>query len=294
MEKRDPGYLSKKTMKTKRMWIGLCLFGLLSCNGRIQPPEKNEPVFAAMDEEMRSNPLPFDSTVRSIHVFVALCDNRYQGIVPVPAAIGNGQDPANNLYWGCGFGIKTFFKRSKEWMLVKTQQPDSVRLERLVFKHRVRNVYLIADAWDGARIQECTVDFLKSSAGQLKDTVMADGRAIGIAGNAQLIAYIGHNGLMDFQLTQGYPSADDLRRDVIILACYSKNYFSPLMEQANANPLVWTTGLMAPEAYTLHDAITGYVNNESAESIRTRAALAYARYQQCSERAVRNLLVTGW
>ncbi|MBS1655648.1 MAG: hypothetical protein JSU05_12430, partial [Bacteroidetes bacterium] len=45
----------------------------------------------------------FDTTIKTIHVFVALCDNKYQGIVPVPAKIGNGQDPANNLYWGCSF-----------------------------------------------------------------------------------------------------------------------------------------------------------------------------------------------
>ncbi|WP_176700834.1 hypothetical protein [Gilliamella sp. Fer4-1] len=35
-----------------------------------------------------------------IHVLVALCDNKYQKIVPVPKAIGNGQDPKSNLYWG--------------------------------------------------------------------------------------------------------------------------------------------------------------------------------------------------
>jgi hypothetical protein len=50
-----------------------------------------------------------ESTV--IHVFVALCDNKYQGIVPVPAKIGNGQDPLNNLYWGAAYGIKSFFKK---------------------------------------------------------------------------------------------------------------------------------------------------------------------------------------
>ena len=60
------------------------------------------------------------------------------------------------------------------------------------------------------------------------------------------------------------------------------------------NPLVWTTGLMAPEAYTLHDALTGYVKGEDAEAIRTRAAKAYSKYQKCSEKAARNLLVTGW
>ncbi|MGC6431949.1 MAG: hypothetical protein ACON5F_12965 [Jejuia sp.] len=38
--------------------------------------------------------------VKTIHVYVALCDNINQGIVPVPAKLGNGQDPKNNLYWG--------------------------------------------------------------------------------------------------------------------------------------------------------------------------------------------------
>lgn len=32
---------------------------------------------------------------KTIHVYVALCDNVYQGIVPVPKAIGNGDDPRN-------------------------------------------------------------------------------------------------------------------------------------------------------------------------------------------------------
>jgi len=36
--------------------------------------------------------------VRTIHVFVALCDNEHQGIVPVPEIFGNGDDPANNLF----------------------------------------------------------------------------------------------------------------------------------------------------------------------------------------------------
>ena len=56
------------------------------------------------------------------------------------------------------------------------------------------------------------------------------------------------------------------------------------------NPLVWTSGLMAAEAYTLHDALTGYVNGESAEQIRARAAKAYAKYQKCGEKAARNLI----
>ena len=57
---------------------------------------------------------------------------------------------------------------------------------------------------------------------------------------------------------------------------------------------MWTTGRMAPEAYTIHDAINGYLNNEDNEKIRERGALAYSKYQKCSKKAANNLLVIGW
>jgi hypothetical protein len=41
-----------------------------------------------------------DSGLRTVHVFVALADNQHQGIVPVAAILGNGEDPQHNLYWG--------------------------------------------------------------------------------------------------------------------------------------------------------------------------------------------------
>ena len=41
--------------------------------------------------ERREQHTQFDSTYQSIHIFVALCDNENQGIVKVPASIGNGQ-----------------------------------------------------------------------------------------------------------------------------------------------------------------------------------------------------------
>ncbi len=50
-----------------------------------------------------------DARPRTVHVFVALADNQHQGIVPVPARLGNGDDPEHNLYWGSAYGVKTFF-----------------------------------------------------------------------------------------------------------------------------------------------------------------------------------------
>jgi len=185
-------------------------------------------------------------------------------------------------------------KKSASWKLVRTQKIDSVKLERLVFKHVTKSVYLIADAYDGRHIKQTTKDFLNSSCGKYKDTINIDNKTIGIAVNANLVAYIGHDGLMDFQLTETFKNTDNKTRDIIILACYSKRFFSPHLKDAKVNPLVWSTGLMSPEAYTIHDAIEGYVNKENNESIRSRAAQAYAKFQKCSAKAARNLLVTGF
>lgn len=236
----------------------------------------------------------FDTLTKTIHIFVALCDNKYQGIVPVPESIGNGQDPNTNLYWGCGYGIRTYFKKSKEWKLVKTIKKDTLVLERLVFKHATQNCYLVADAYDGQYIKQCTQNFLAAANGTTKDTLNLNGKTLGISGNSSLIGYIGHNGLMDFNIDEVYENTDGKTRNVIILACFSKMHFSRHLDKNKVNPLVWTTHLMCPEAYTIHDAITGYMAGEDNATIRKRAVLAYAKFQKCGEKAAGNLLVTGW
>ena len=244
--------------------------------------------------KINQDSLLYDKTIQTAHVFVALCDNKYQGIVPVPEKIGNGQDPVNNLYWGAMYGVKSFFKNSKDWKLLKSSKINDTVLERLVFKHKTKNFYLIADAYDGKEIQKTTSDFLYSSSGQEKDTLQINGKAIGIKGNANLITYIGHDGLMDFELKDDFKNEDQKQRDVIILACYSKRFFGPHLEDAKVNPLVWTSNLMAPEAYILHNALDGYLNKESNTEIQTRAAAAYSKYQKCSLKAAKNLLITDW
>ena len=75
---------------------------------------------------------------KTIHVFVALCDNINQGIVPVPTLIGNGQDPKNNLYWGALYGVKKFFKNKSTTWLYKgiIASNNATVLERVLFKHK--------------------------------------------------------------------------------------------------------------------------------------------------------------
>jgi hypothetical protein len=87
---------------------------------------------------------------------------------------------------------------------------------------------------------------------------------------------------------------NETHRDAIILACVSKGYFATGLRASGAYPLLWTTGLMAPEAYTLKSALDGWIAGENNEDIRNRAAGAYDKYQKCGFRAAHKLLTSGW
>jgi len=231
------------------------------------------------------------------YVIVALCDNVNQGIVPVPAALGNGDDADRNLYWGARFGVRTHFKASREWQLVSTSRDPSPKvLERVVFKHKKSDSYLVADAYRGAEIRQATADFLNAASGNANPTVEIQGKTYGLSRGAaaHLVAYVGHDGLMDFELAHTPKRRDDVRRDAVILACISKRYFSAPLKESGANPLLWTTNLMAPEAYVLKAALDGWLLGEDGGRVRERAAAAYNTYQSCGIRAARALFATGW
>lgn len=239
------------------------------------------------------------SRARVVHAFVSLADNKNQGIIPVPARLGDGQDPASNLYWGAAFGVKSYFKASAEWHLLSCDPgPQALILERCVFHRIDPEVLLVADAYDGSRIRDAVSDFVSSVAGLRVETLSVglgkEKTALAIAADADLLVYIGHDAFMDFQIPRVTGQKGVRKRQFIVLACASKSYFRPYMQGTEGEPLLWTTGLMAPEAYTLKAALDGWIHSESAESIRQRAAIAYDKYQKCGLRAAQRLFATGW
>jgi len=284
----------------KSIFLLLILFGLFGgCESAGKqaltlPPSAHPP--ASLDSKAPAN------SVTVIHVFVALCDNVNQGIVPVAPSLGNGDDPPGNLYWGAAFGVKTFFTKSKDWRPVTAQtqsrKSSSVVLERSIFKRRDGDVFLVAEAYRGRYIQQATEDFLAAAAGEPGESVdvSIDGKTVtlNLGGSARVIAYVGHDGLMDFRLTSFPKKRDQQKRDAIILACASKSYFADSLRATGARPLLWTTNLMAPEAYILSAALDGWLNKETDEQIRVRAARAYDKYQHCGLKSANNLFATGW
>ena len=154
------------------------------------------------------------ASFRVVHVFVALADNQHQGIIPVPPTLGNGQDPQRNLYWGAAYGVKTYFKASEDWKLVWSGRGSkNVILERCVFKNTKNDVYLVPDAYEGSQIKLALTDFLSAAAGMAKENVSfkmgLEEVSFAVAGDADVIVYVGHDAFMDFQV----PPIARTRRD---------------------------------------------------------------------------------
>ena len=233
-----------------------------------------------------------------VHVFVALCDNVNQGIAPVPAFLGNGQDPKSNLYWGAMYGVKTFFKRSDSWSLVKhATKPASPVLDRVVFRSTWagQQIYVIADAYDGARMKTTLTDFMAAARGdKVIEVSIGDSQPLQGGAMADIVCFIGHNGLMEVSLGPLPRRGDGPRPSgAIVLACRSASYFGDPLNKAGCPLLLSTTGNMAPEAYTLDAALRSWAAGQTPQKTRQAAAHSYARYQKCSQAAAMRLFTSG-
>ena len=206
---------------------------------------------------------------KQVRVFVALCDNKTQGIAPVGERIGNGDDPDNNLYWGCSDGLGSYFRRSKKWKTTKSESDVSTEiLRRMTLSHVGGKVELVAEAYRGSEIKQCLIDFEKASGSNDYD----------------LVVYIGHNGLMDFQIPSPEPVAGN-ETEVVVLGCLSDSYFTGRLVKTGCKPILMTQQLMYPGSFILHSAIETWLDGGSLDDIRGAAGRAYARNQKISVRA---------
>lgn len=209
---------------------------------------------------------------KTIGVFVALADNQSQGIVPVPKAIGNGDDPERNLYWGTADGLKGVFDRSQKWKLAEKREAseNTEVLRTRIYRNANRDAVLTARAYKGSAIKKCIRDF---------ETAIQ-------FGSYDMVVYIGHNGLMDFDLPKPAKSDKQVKKpDCVVLCCKSERYFKSRIESAGGRPILLTTQLMYPGAFILHAAAESWLDGQERSEIRESAGIAYAENQSLSKRA---------
>ena len=213
---------------------------------------------------------------------VALCDNESQGIQKVGARIGDGDKPDDNLYWGCSDGLREWFKKSPHWRLTDVKKadlettPDAKILRTLTFEHKTTDAILTAEAWRGLNIYGATLRYFE--------------KLVDSGENApDLVAYIGHNGLMDFRLPRDLETINGKHKDSIVLCCISHRFFEKKLSTRSITPVLMTDQLMYPGAFLLEAALEGWLKGEAPEKLRDRAAAAYQKNQKISFRAAKGI-----
>jgi hypothetical protein len=206
---------------------------------------------------------------RRVRVFVCLADNATQGLVPVPAKIGDGNDAAGNLYWGCDEALPALLRRSAVWKRIsKEVNPTTAIVERLSFDHASRHTKMIVEAWRGSSMNECLIAFELAIQ----------------TGESDLLVFVGHNGLMDFQLPL-VRAAPVKRPDVMVLCCKSLDYFKQRILDQGGRPVLLTTQFMYPGGFLVRDGVAAWLLKPDPAPIRNAAATAYAKNQGISLRS---------
>lgn len=227
------------------------------------------------------------------HIHVALADDVNQGIAKVVGNLGDGMNPNVNLYWGALYGVKSYLPRAG-WKLLRVEKaPKEGVLERRIFVRRIRRgrVYVVADAWAGPKIEDAIRKFSEHASGHGVETISLKKTTIEAGGAAHVVAYVGHNGLMEFEAPAVKPPPEDKKPNAaIVLACISKDYFLSMLEEAGAEPLLMTRSLMAPEAYTVDAALVSWFSGGTVRVTHRRASDAYAKYQKCKKSTARWIL----
>jgi len=66
-------------------------------------------------------------------------------------------------------------------------------------------------------------------------------------------------------------------------------FLCALLIALGCKPVLLTTGLMAPEAYTLDAAVNAWSQGKMGKTIKEHAAEAYNKYQKCGLKGARRL-----
>ncbi len=141
--------------------------------------------------------------------------------------------------------------------MIKNTNPETKIRERILLYNNNMNLYVDAMAYHTDSIKRTITDFIEYSYA---------------ADTNDLVVYIGHDGLMDFDIDI-IPQKNIC--DVMVFSCASDHYFSPYLDM-----ILSTYTLMAPEAYGVMAAIESWARNENEEDIRKNTAKVYADYQK--------------
>lgn len=232
-----------------------------------------------------------------VQVHVPLCEAT---IIPCGnARLGDGDRPAGNLYWATGEGFLGWFgRRGGGWKpalvadgaaigepevldlrVWRRELPTPAAWRRAGAPARM-TMLVVAQAWRGRSIDAALARYAEDLYGTRAQAIaLADGTTIAAGGDAHLVAYVGHNRLMDlpaFDWRAVAAQADDRARGVIAIACHTAPYMQEVVPTSRQVPLLLTRDFMLASAAALEGAALAFAKDGDYAAIRRGGAQGYA------------------
>lgn len=238
-----------------------------------------------------------------VQAHVPLCDN---DVIPCGnARLGDGEDPKRNLYWGTSEGVLGWFgRRGGGWTQVLDGDGDAIGeadvLDLRVWKRTLASpaawrragaparftVYVVAQAWRGERIHEAFTHYADDLYGVTAHAIaLPDGTRLAAGGDAHIVAYVGHNHLMDLaafdwadvaKRAAGRATPDERPRGAIAIACHTAVYMQDVVPGEQRVPLVMTRDFLLASSAALEGAVLGFARGGDYAAIRRGSAAGYA------------------
>jgi hypothetical protein len=228
-----------------------------------------------------------------VEVHVPLCDNSI--IACGNARLGDGDNPDTNLYWATtpGFGA-WFARKGNGWKRVlhhrgdATGDADIVAID--VHRRTIRTpaawrrrgapatyeLALVIHGWRGKAIDRALAAYAADlSGGPSRVLELADGTKLHAGGAAQLVAWVGHNRLMDLD-RYTWPAPGKAVTGTIAIACHTAAYMEQQVASATRVPLLMTRDLLFANAAPLEATVLAFASGGTYATMRGAAADAYA------------------
>lgn len=231
-----------------------------------------------------------------VEVHVPLCDSSL--IDCGNAKLGDGDRLETNLYWATtpGFGV-WFSRRGGGWKRVLRQQAtgDADVLQIDVYRRTVTapaswrkrgapatfELDLVIRAWRGKAIDRALAAYAADlSGGPARPLVLADGTRLAAGGAAQLVAWVGHNRLMDSSDAYAWPATGRPIQGTLFIACHTARYIEDTVVGPTRVPLLATRDFLFSNAAPLEAALLAFTSGAGYARMREVAVTSYAEVQK--------------
>jgi len=229
-----------------------------------------------------------------VEVHVPLCDNTI--IACGNAKLGDGDNPDTNLYWSTTPGFGEWFGHhgwTRVGKLAAGHTGDADVLAVHVYSRTIATparwrargvparytIDLVVRAWRGTAIDRALAAYAADVSGKGTRRVVVGDTTIDAGGAAQIVAWVGHNRLMDLDRF-AWPAAGATAKGMIAIACDTAPYMEAEVTAPTRVPLLMTRDLLFANAAPLEATVLAFATGGGYTQMRRDAAVAYAAVQE--------------